>query len=59
VCQYGYAADGKAVEAISFRPAGDGRFPGVLLIPGYQRTARDLVPLGVRLAREGFAAAAV
>jgi len=59
VCKYDYAEDGRAVEAISFRPAGDGRFPGVLLIPGYQRTARDLVPLGVRLMSEGFAAAAV
>ena len=42
VCGYDYAVNGKAVEAISFRPAGDGRFPGVLLIPGYERTARDL-----------------
>jgi dipeptidyl aminopeptidase/acylaminoacyl peptidase len=59
VCRYDYAVTGKAVEAISFRPAGDGRFPGVLLIPGYERTARDLIPLGVRLAREGFAGVAV
>src|SRR5215467_4936543 len=59
VCGYDYAVNGKAVEAISFRPAGDGRFPGVLLIPGYERTARDLIPLGVRLAREGFAGVAV
>src|SRR5215472_3449285 len=59
VCRYDYAVNGKAVEAISFRPAGEGRFPGVLLIPGYERTARDLVPLGVRLAREGFAGVAV
>ena len=59
VCAYDYSVNGKAVEAISFRPAGDGRFPGVLLIPGYERTARDLIPLGVRLAREGFAGVAV
>lgn len=59
VCRYDYAVNGKAVEAISFRPAGDGRVPGVLLIPGYERTARDLIPLGVRLAREGFAGVAV
>lgn len=59
VCGYAYAVNGKAVEAISFRPAGDGRFAGVLLIPGYERTARDLIPLGVRLAREGFAGVAV
>jgi len=59
VCRYDYAVNGKAVEAISFHPAGDGRFPGVLLIPGYERTARELIPLGVRLAREGFAGVAV
>ena len=59
VCRYDYAVDGNAVEAISFRPAGEGRFPGVLLIPGYERTARDLIPLGVRLAREDFAGVAV
>ena len=29
------------------------------MIPGFQRTARDLAPLGMRLAREGFAAVAV
>jgi dipeptidyl aminopeptidase/acylaminoacyl peptidase len=59
VCKYDYVVNGKSVEAISFRPAGDGPFPGVLLIPGYQRTARNLVPLGIRLAHEGFACLAV
>jgi dipeptidyl aminopeptidase/acylaminoacyl peptidase len=59
VCKYDYISDGQSVEAVSFRPAGEGRFPGVLLIPGYQRTALHLIPLGVALAREGFAAAAV
>lgn len=59
VCKYDYASGGLPVEAVSFRPAGEGPFPGVLLIPGYQRTALDLIPLGVTLAREGFAAAAV
>lgn len=59
VCKYDYISSGLSVEAVSFRPAGDGPFPGLLLIPGYQRTALDLIPLGVILAREGFAAAAV
>jgi dipeptidyl aminopeptidase/acylaminoacyl peptidase len=59
ICKYDYVSNGLSVEAVSFRPAGDGPFPGVLLIPGYQRTALDLIPLGVVLAREGFAAAAV
>ena len=59
VCKYDYISDGLSIEAISFRPAGDGRFPGVLLIPGYQRTALDLISLGTALARAGFAAVAV
>jgi dipeptidyl aminopeptidase/acylaminoacyl peptidase len=59
VCKYDYISDGLSIEAISFRPAGDGRFPGVLLIPGYQRTALDLISLGTALARNGFAAVAV
>jgi dipeptidyl aminopeptidase/acylaminoacyl peptidase len=59
VCRADYSVEGKTVEAISFVPAGDGPFPGVLMVPGYERTARDLAPLGMRLAREGFAAVAV
>ena len=54
-----FKVDGKAVEALLFRPIGDGRFPGVLLIPGYERSARDMIPLGSRLAAMGFAAVAV
>ena len=56
VCRYDYSVAGKAVEAISFVPGGDGPFPGVLMIPGYDRTARDSAPLGIRLAREAFSA---
>jgi dipeptidyl aminopeptidase/acylaminoacyl peptidase len=59
VCRYDYQVDGRTVEAFSFRPAGDGPFPGVLMIPGYQRTARDLIPLGSRLAAEGIAGISV
>lgn len=49
----------KRVEAISFRPKGEGPFPGVLLIPGYSRSARDYIPVGLTLARAGFGAVAV
>ncbi|HXG65766.1 MAG TPA: prolyl oligopeptidase family serine peptidase [Blastocatellia bacterium] len=59
VCKYDYTVDNQAVEAISFQPAAEGRFPGILLIPGYSRTARNYIPLGVRLAGEGFASVAV
>jgi dipeptidyl aminopeptidase/acylaminoacyl peptidase len=59
VCRYDYTVDGRAVEALSFRPAGEGRFPGVLMIPGYSRTAWNLIPLGVCLAGSGFAGVGV
>lgn len=55
VCKYDYKSNELTVEAITFRPEGEGRFPGVLLIPGFQRTALDLISLGVALAREGIA----
>ena len=59
VCKFDYSSNGRAVEAISFRPTADGKYPGVLMIPGHQRTAFDLIYLGVALAQEGFAAAGV
>ena len=55
ICKYDYVSNGRTVEALAFRPAGDGRFPGVLMIPGFQRTAYDLISLGSTLAGEGFA----
>ena len=55
VCKYDYLSNGLTIEAITFRPSGEGRFPGVLMIPGFQRTALDLISLGVALAREGIA----
>ena len=48
-----------SVEAIAFRPTGAGPYPGILIIPGFSRTARDYVPFGVRLAAQGFACLAV
>ena len=46
VCHADYTVDGAAVEALAFTPAGSGPFPAALLIPGYDRTAYDLIPLG-------------
>jgi dipeptidyl aminopeptidase/acylaminoacyl peptidase len=56
---YDYSVDGDKVEAIAFRPTADGKYPAVLLIPGFSKTARDYIPLGLRFAREGFACVAV
>jgi dipeptidyl aminopeptidase/acylaminoacyl peptidase len=59
VCKYDYLSNGLTIEAVTFRPAPEGRFPGVLMIPGFQRTALDLISLGVALARQGIAAVGV
>ncbi|HEV2799935.1 MAG TPA: prolyl oligopeptidase family serine peptidase [Pyrinomonadaceae bacterium] len=59
ICKYDYVSDGRNVEAVSFQPSGSGAFPALMLIPGYQRSARDYLPLGARLAGEGFASVAV
>ncbi|MGI8746258.1 MAG: alpha/beta hydrolase family protein [Bryobacteraceae bacterium] len=59
ICRYDYEVDDRKVESLSFHPRGDGPFPGVLLIPGYGRTAFDLIGLGARLAAGGFAGIAV
>jgi dipeptidyl aminopeptidase/acylaminoacyl peptidase len=59
VCKYDYTADGKKVEALSFRPDGEGKFPGLLLVPGYQRSAPDYIFLGRVLGGQGFASVAV
>lgn len=46
----------RAVESVVCAPAdeGDASRPGVLLIPGYSRSARDYIPLMIRLARRGY-----
>jgi dipeptidyl aminopeptidase/acylaminoacyl peptidase len=59
LCKYDYKVDGKNLEAITFKPEGDGPFPGLLLIPGHATTARDWIPTGLTFARNGFAGAAV
>jgi dipeptidyl aminopeptidase/acylaminoacyl peptidase len=59
VCHYDFKVGGAPVEALSFVRGGGGRFPAALLIPGLERTARDLISLGARLVQAGIAAAAV
>ena len=59
ISTYDYLVDGRNLEAILFRPDGEGPFPVVLLIPGYSRTAYDYIRQGVLLAREGYASIAV
>ena len=59
VRKYDYVVGKDTVEAITFRPVAEGRYPGLVLLPGYSRTARDYLPAGIRFAKEGFAAIAI
>lgn len=59
-----FVHDGRNVEAISCRPItgaddAETKHPAMLLIPGYSRTARDYVPMMVRLAKMGVASMGV
>ena len=56
---YDYTVDGDKVEAIAFRPTADGKYPAVLLIPGFSKSAQDYIPMGLRFAKEGFACVAI
>lgn len=57
--KYDYTVGSDTVEAIAFRPVADGKYPAIVLIPGYSRTARDYIPMGLRMARDGFACVAL
>jgi dienelactone hydrolase len=59
ICKYNYSSEGKIIEALSFRPLGQGPFPGLLLVPGYQGSAMTLFPLAIVLAQQGFVSISV
>ncbi len=58
-CKFDYQADGKNVEAIAIFPLAAGKYPGVLLLPGFEGTAKTLLGMGVFLAPHGFACLAI
>ena len=59
ICRYDFRFENKAVEAVIVRPAADGKYPSLMLLPGFDRTAADLLPYAVMYAHEGFASVAV
>jgi dipeptidyl aminopeptidase/acylaminoacyl peptidase len=58
-CKFNYEADGRNVEAIAIFPLEKGNYPGVLLLPGFEGTAKTLLGVGMLLAQQGFACLAV
>src|SRR5215510_13185469 len=59
ICKYDYSAHGKNVEAITIRPLPDGKYPGIMLIPGFGGTAKTFITLGTFFAQQGFACLSV
>jgi dipeptidyl aminopeptidase/acylaminoacyl peptidase len=55
----GYRCAGRKLEALAFRPAGPGPFPGLLLVPGHGTTARDWTGNALAFAQAGYACLAV
>jgi dipeptidyl aminopeptidase/acylaminoacyl peptidase len=55
ICKDDYSSDGKLVEGISIRPLGEGKFPGLMMIPGHQGPATLFITLGTIFAQQGFA----
>ena len=59
ICKDDYLSDGKLVEAVSIRPLAEGKYPGLLLIPGHQGRATGNITLGIIFAEQGFASLSV
>jgi dipeptidyl aminopeptidase/acylaminoacyl peptidase len=55
ICKDDYLADGEMVEAVSIRPLAEAKYPGLVLIPGYQGSATMFITLGMIFADQGFA----
>ena len=50
-----YPVGDEKVEALLISPLDSARYPGLLMVPGYLKTARDFIPLAVFFAQQGFA----
>jgi len=59
VRRYGFRHGNAEIEAVLTVPEGAGPHPGIVLVPGYSRTAYDMLPVAVAMARAGFATVAV
>jgi dipeptidyl aminopeptidase/acylaminoacyl peptidase len=59
ICKFDYKYKNKTVEALTFRPNTDGKFPSLFLIPGYTGTAKIYLTLGTIFAKLGFASMSV
>ena len=59
ICKYDYIAAGQTVEAVIIRPLAEKKYPGLLLLPGHEATAKTLINFGTLFAKQGFACLSV
>lgn len=52
ICKADYLSDGNSIEAVSIRPLGEGKYPGILLTSGF-------MTLATTFAQQGFACLSV
>jgi dipeptidyl aminopeptidase/acylaminoacyl peptidase len=58
-CRFDYVAGGSRVDAIAIYPLAEGKHPGLLLLPGFEGTAKTLLGMGAIFAQQGFACLAL
>jgi dipeptidyl aminopeptidase/acylaminoacyl peptidase len=59
ICKYDFLVEEDTIEAITFQPLDEGKFPGLLLIPGYPGNPFGYLVLGRILAEKGFACVSI
>src|ERR671918_551587 len=55
ICGFDYVAGGSRVDAIAIYPLAPGKYPGLILLPGFEGTAKTLIVMGALFAQQGFA----
>ena len=58
-CRFDYVAGGWRVDAIAIYPLAEGKYPGLVLLPGFEGTAKTLLGIGALFAQQGFACLAM
>ena len=58
-CRFDYVAGGWRVDAIAIYPSAEAKYPGVLLLPGFEGTAKTLLGMAAFFAQQGFACLAL
>jgi len=59
ICRFDYVAGGSRVDAIAIYPLAPGKYPGLILLPGFEGTAKTLIVMASLFVQEGFACLAI